>query len=409
MNESLIFDPIERALWIIVIGISVLSGLLYLNRAYKNKNRNEKLVLYGYGMMFLLSLALNFFFFFLALYFVEGRYDGHGFYAIADGSTFVNIFFHLSALSWFIGASIFAFLFERVFKSTKYLFSLINLIFLYFMIIDPSFIAIAFLFNVYVINYASIKLSITSSRELRIISVYIITGTNFGFLSFIFMITIYILGIHPSVIPIVVLICGTILIIPLFVKLESFTKINPVFHWIILVLVHGLMILIILSFQTTPIPIDIKIYGLLFVPIYLILIIFGVIQVTKAKSPLPGVSFEKLQEVETDKIFRGFTRPQKLTEEEVSVSKEKKVCLVCKGEVIGINFVCKDCKTSYCERCYNALTNLENVCWSCDSALDDSKPFKPFRSEEEPIGLEISEKAQKKPKINQKSGSKNPK
>ncbi|MFX1340551.1 MAG: hypothetical protein ACFFDK_18220 [Promethearchaeota archaeon] len=383
MNEALIFDPIERALWIIVICMALLIGLLYLNRAYKNENRNEKLILYGYGMMFIFAIALNFLFYFIATYFVEGRYVGHGFYAIADESMFSNIYFHLSSLSWVIGATIFAFLFERVFKSTKYLISLINAIFLYFMIMDPVFIAIAFLFNVYVINYAGIKLSTKSSRELKIISVFIITGSNFGFSSYIFISTIYFIGIHPSIIPIVMLVCGTLLLIPLLIKLETFIKVNSVFHWIILILFHGSMIFVILSFLPAAIPVSTKFYILLFIPLYIILVIFGITQMKKVKSSISRVSFEKTKDQKTEDIFKGFTRPQKLTEEEVSVSIEKKICLVCKGEVVGINFICKECKTSYCERCYNALTNLENVCWACDSTLDESKPSKPFKVGEE--------------------------
>ncbi len=393
MNEALIFDPLERALWIIVIFMTLLIGLLYLNRAYKNENRNEKLILYGFGMMFIFAITLNFIFYFLAIYFVEGHYVGHSFYAIADESMFSNIFFHLASLSWVIGATIFVFLFERVFKSTKYLLSVINMIGLYFMIVDSTFIAIAFLFNVYIINYAGIKLSIKSSRELRIISVFIITGSNFGFSSFIFISTVYYIGIHPSIIPTVMLVCGTLLLIPLFIKLDTFIRLNSVFHWIILILFHGSMIFVILSLISTPIPVSTKFYILLFIPLYSILIIFGIVQMKKAKSTISRVSFEKTMEKEPEDIFKGFTRPQKLTEEEVIVSKEKKICLVCKGEVIGINFVCRNCKTSYCERCYNALTNLENVCWACDSTLDMSKPSKPFKAREEQKA--IKEKFQK--------------
>ncbi len=47
-------------------------------------------------------------------------------------------------------------------------------------------------------------------------------------------------------------------------------------------------------------------------------------------------------------ILEMFTKPKKITEEEVSVSKEKKICLVCKSKISGLNFICSDCGTFYC-------------------------------------------------------------
>ena len=82
-------------------------------------------------------------------------------------------------------------------------------------------------------------------------------------------------------------------------------------------------------------------------------------------------------------ILAMFVKPQKLTEEEVSISKEKKICVVCKGKILGMNFICRGCEIFYCEKCYNALVNLENACWACDMALDESNPVKPFGKEGE--------------------------
>ena len=82
-------------------------------------------------------------------------------------------------------------------------------------------------------------------------------------------------------------------------------------------------------------------------------------------------------------ILAMFVKSQKLTEEEVSISKEKKICVVCKGKILGMNFICQGCEIFYCQKCYNALVNLENACWACDIALDESKPVKPFGKEGE--------------------------
>ncbi len=82
-----------------------------------------------------------------------------------------------------------------------------------------------------------------------------------------------------------------------------------------------------------------------------------------------------------------------VTEENVAISEEKKICLVCKGEVLGFSFICK-CGATYCENCARALTNLENVCWACDVPIDYSKPVKPYKEEDPRV--DIGEKSKEK-------------
>ena len=95
-------------------------------------------------------------------------------------------------------------------------------------------------------------------------------------------------------------------------------------------------------------------------------------------------------------LFRISKRPDQITEEEISISKEKKICLVCKGNISGINYICTECGAFYCMKCSQAISNLENECWACNSPIDKSKPSKPFKKEE--VDIEISEEPQKKPK-----------
>ncbi|MCK4383493.1 MAG: hypothetical protein KAW66_09395, partial [Candidatus Lokiarchaeota archaeon] len=75
----------------------------------------------------------------------------------------------------------------------------------------------------------------------------------------------------------------------------------------------------------------------------------------------------------------------------VVISKETKICLVCRGEVFGFSYVCK-CGANYCEHCARALSNLENVCWACEVPIDYSKPVKPFKEEKR---VKVDEKAKK--------------
>jgi tetratricopeptide (TPR) repeat protein len=84
---------------------------------------------------------------------------------------------------------------------------------------------------------------------------------------------------------------------------------------------------------------------------------------------------------------RAILTPQ-VTEEKLAISKEIKICLVCRGEVFGFSYICK-CGANYCENCAHALTNLENMCWACEETIDYSKPVKPYKEEEK---AEIIEK-----------------
>lgn len=82
-------------------------------------------------------------------------------------------------------------------------------------------------------------------------------------------------------------------------------------------------------------------------------------------------------------LFRLIQRPDNITEEEISISKEKKICLVCKGKATGMTFICTECEAFYCVNCAQAISNLENMCWACNAPIDPSKPSKRKLSEEE--------------------------
>jgi len=64
-------------------------------------------------------------------------------------------------------------------------------------------------------------------------------------------------------------------------------------------------------------------------------------------------------------------------EKKVTVYKERKQCLVCLGDIEGFeNYICPNCDSIYCKKCANALIEIENVCWSCESPIDKAKPVK---------------------------------
>jgi len=58
-----------------------------------------------------------------------------------------------------------------------------------------------------------------------------------------------------------------------------------------------------------------------------------------------------------DSLFRlSEIKPGEISEEDVTFFREQKICLVCKGEVKGYNYICSKCDALYCENCAKTLT-----------------------------------------------------
>jgi hypothetical protein len=109
-----------------------------------------------------------------------------------------------------------------------------------------------------------------------------------------------------------------------------------------------------------------------------------------------------LQEEILPNFLGALTRRQSLTEEEVSISKEKKICLVCKSKLAKHIFLCSECGALYCFNCSETLSNSENACWACETPFNELKPSKPFKLEQQEIIAESSDIIQPKKENHQK-------
>ena len=65
-------------------------------------------------------------------------------------------------------------------------------------------------------------------------------------------------------------------------------------------------------------------------------------------------------------------------------------------EMVTVQFICPSCKSLYCEKCANALANLENFCWSCDKTIDETKDTKRFKIEDESVKIQPPKMEEKK-------------
>ena len=119
---------------------------------------------------------------------------------------------------------------------------------------------------------------------------------------------------------------------------------------------------------------------------------------TETLNDLP--SAEELIEKATEKraramkqepLFLDELKEEAISEEDVQVYKEQRICLVHKGTIEGFIFSCPGCGAFYCVKCVEALIDIENMCWSCEEVLDPNKPSqKQVQAEEEVSVIEES-------------------
>ncbi|MGB5913034.1 MAG: hypothetical protein WBH31_17720 [Promethearchaeia archaeon] len=113
------------------------------------------------------------------------------------------------------------------------------------------------------------------------------------------------------------------------------------------------------------------------------------------EEPIKRVKKEKYEkEIKVEEsLFRLYERPEQITQEEITYLREQKICLVCKGEVLRLSYICPNCNALYCSNCSEELSNLENACWMCNTPFDESKPTRPFKREKEEKFAEEIEKS----------------
>jgi len=94
----------------------------------------------------------------------------------------------------------------------------------------------------------------------------------------------------------------------------------------------------------------------------------------------------------TEDMSRQFSKEivdmEEVVEKKVTVYSELKTCVVCKGSAAGFNiYVCPQCSSIYCKGCAEAVIELENACWTCESPIDKAKPSQLFEKKEEEIKI----------------------
>lgn len=364
MVDAIIFNWFERFIWGIVISTLFIAAIQYFRSGKKMESANEKRILMGFGI-FIVTHAIAWIIWLYGETLVEGYYIGHDFVGdLSEGNPLGRIGHIPSG----IGYILLIYCFEKSIPRTKFIFTIIGIVIFTIFLITANFLKdfiMEFLFIPYItilfIGYL-IYFTNRSRQEFKATSSIILVGMIIWMWGDSFH--------HPDVkilnhfpvwlAPIVTLLGIVIFISPTFIDPKYISK--GKLYWLIL----GIFLLIftwsLFFYMLMVIWVNLDDMLLsLAENILLTVIIIRTLFILKKGLALS----EKEPSVD---LLSMFTKPKKVTEEEVSISKEKKVCLVCKGKVGRDNiFLCPNCDTFYCKKCSEVLATLENACWAwCD-------------------------------------------
>lgn len=324
----MIFEPLERFLSSMAIFILFVCSISYLSKGLKKKDKNEKFLMIGSGF-FWLNVALTRLFLFIIDYFQEGTYIG-------DLNVIIQTY------------------------------NVINYLFLYFYLYLYTYVFIDTIIIIVLFIWSTFK----SKREFQAISSIITLGFATFLIGWSFeAIIIRNSNLFSPILGSMFIIIGVLIATsPLIGYFEFFSKAIIKLFVLIMISVLAIFIILILFFNLQLIDLFLI---MIWIAILTLVLILGYIIYFYTRRTGSAIKKEELQET-----LRIFTKPLKFSIEDVKYSKEKGFCLVCKNKISGLTYVCPKCEAWYCIKCCEALTELENNCWGCETPFTKFNPIK---------------------------------
>ncbi|MFX1274177.1 MAG: hypothetical protein ACFFBP_00595 [Promethearchaeota archaeon] len=380
-----IFDLYINSLAMVLL---LFTAFRYFGLARRNENQKERDILKAYISMFF-GFASYFILTNISFLFLTNSYEDYLFWGNFENLSLVYIWLTKSAMgSYFGGLLLYFYRYERVMNKKIYSLTIISVIVVLIVFIAPedfvfyNFQPVIFAIIGLLFLHSLFKLTKWSQKQLRAANSFIIVGSWFmgTYVGYISPVALSLGVISVLLFPIFINIGILISMAPTIFKPEFFSrKISYWYLFSIFIISMELLSLIYTIYMTTEIT-------YIFSP--LILIIFFIIECSFLIRYIKHEDTQGNKEIADIGIVSVFTRPDNITEEEISISKEKKICLTCKNKLGRFMYMCPDCHTFYCEKCVRILSDLENICWICYTPFDESKPYtlpEQKEEEEEPI------------------------
>ncbi|MFX0100808.1 MAG: hypothetical protein ACFFCS_14630 [Candidatus Hodarchaeota archaeon] len=378
------FTGVSLYLWGITFCLFIVSGIYFIYRGSHRDDKKEKYLMYGFGSLFL-GFSGGRLLLFLKEINLTGFYAGHAYYAYfaTEDIPLLSQICNVSGLAAFVlGFTFFLLACEMTFLPTKYLLTVVNIGLTLVAIFVPYALSLNIMSIVAAVDITLFLLIFftllkKSSSEFQPIVIFIIIGSFIVLIGHLLDTTIfgYALKIPQPVIPLLHIIGVLVTISPMAISSKFFSRALYASLLSMIFLVCLICFLLVIFAQTEifyelggiyPI---IAWSSIIFITIVIAYVSVRIIMVVKNKS-------SQIKGQDQADFIKVYGKSQRVTEEEISVSKEKQICLVCKGEIRRENYICPECKAFYCQRCSNALKDLENACWSCNAPFDPSKPIK---------------------------------
>jgi len=391
-----IWDPSERFLWGMALTIALMCGIYFIYKARKREVFNEKFMMYGLSSL-PLGFAISLIFTYFQVFQVQGNFINNTFYGdYKIVGQYYEVLGRLSYISLGIGGLFYVLAFDIIIKRTKYSLTIFYVILIVIEIILPlegSLFNIPFsqmariVFNFPIILGLLILVPVVlykytkwSDLEFKAVSSFLL----YGFL--LFVISLFLakkvhknLNAYPLILGPILLILGCcITILPTIINPKIISR--ALTYWIlftVLAIPFLIVMLYIDIIKGLAFPYIIE-FLVTFVFVYIIF--FFIIKNIRSEIVSEGQEAEKGLE---SKVLGIFTRPQKVTEDDVIFHRERKICLVCKGKLIRSIYLCPECDALYCIKCSEAISTMENECWACYTPIDPDKPVKLKEKEED--------------------------
>lgn len=383
MSKVIIWDPLERMLLGIAIGILFMTGVFFLIKMGKQEEHQGKRMMLGFGLFYILFAIRNIFIFMSDFYYL-GTFRYGAFFGQIDQYYPLHEIY-LSLAHTFVSLSFISLLFglESYYKKSRFIFTMIESSVIIIIIIAPfeleqilispytPYVAIVCI----IIIYDMVK---KSSSELKAI--------GFFFFNSFACIMLGIIITYPdfktmNVMPLFsgslfFLLACVFIFLPLALNVEKLTK--TMNYYLFSIIIGGTV-----SFLAVIINIfsNFNLISKLFTVFTVFFIIFFYVKtypLIKAQITYSG----------NEDILKVFIKTSRVTEEEVTVSKEKRTCLICKNKLQGRIFICGSCGAYYCNKCSKALENAENICWVCETPLDGSRPQRAIQEDKSDADIE---------------------
>jgi hypothetical protein len=371
-----------------------MAGLFYIINSKKRESSKERILLYGFAGFFF-SLTIYRVLYYIAEIMIQGTFRNNVMYGeFRDESP---IFVKIIIISYIVAFMIYFLSMEIILKRKKmkirphFIITIINNIFIILIIISPLEVArliLAFIFYPFILLMLFLNIFyITkwSKFEFKAISSFLFLGLCLilGGISLTDPLAKSMNALPLFLSPLLVIVGTIVAISPLLISPEILSQTKTIWKisGILIISIFLLFLVYIIIFKF---PISVIIL-IAFVNLMSCIVVLKILKMIKDESSCDMMTKNKKNELN---IMLALTKPMKVTEEEVIVSKEKKICIVCKGNLVRKIYLCPECNTFYCTKCSSSLSFTENACWVCGTAFNPLKPVKLYHDKEKKSQLD---------------------